>query len=172
MPSGLVLDRFEARVRRAPEAVAVRCGAEALSYGELDARANRLARYLQRLGVGRESRVGLCLPRGVEMVAGMLAVWKAGGAYVPLDPGYPAERLGFMIADSGAAVVVGAAGSLAEVPTGAARVVLLDEASAEIAAESADPLGTTLQPGQLAYVIYTSGSTGRPKGVAVPHMGP
>ncbi|MEO3845934.1 amino acid adenylation domain-containing protein [Streptomyces sp. B22F1] len=172
VPSGLVLDRFEARVRRAPEAVAVRCGAEALSYGELDARANRLARYLQRLGVGRESRVGLCLPRGVEMIAAMLAVWKAGGAYVPLDPGYPADRLGFMIADSGAAVVVGAAGSLAEVPTGAARVVLLDEASAEIAAESWAAVERCVGRDELAYVIYTSGSTGRPKGVAVPHMGP
>ncbi|WP_240662621.1 non-ribosomal peptide synthetase [Streptomyces sp. WAC 06738] len=172
VPSGSVLDRFEERARRGPEAVAVRCGAVALSYGELDAWANRLARYLRRLGVGRESRVGLCLPRGVGMVAGMLAVWKAGGAYVPLDPGYPADRLGFMIADSGAAVVVGAAGSLAEVPTGAARVVLLDEASAEIAAQSCAAVERWVGLDELAYVIYTSGSTGRPKGVAVPHEGP
>ncbi|WP_240662623.1 non-ribosomal peptide synthetase [Streptomyces sp. WAC 06738] len=166
VPSGSVLDRFEARARRAPEAVAVRCGAEELSYGELDARANRLARYLRRLGVGRESRVGLCLPRGVEMVAGMLAAWKAGGAYVPLDPAYPAERLAFMVADSRAQVVL-STGDLA--PKGAVR---LDEAAGEIAAESVEPLGTVLEPGQLAYVIYTSGSTGRPKGVAVPHRGP
>ncbi|WP_326799791.1 amino acid adenylation domain-containing protein [Streptomyces sp. NBC_01808] len=166
VPEGSVLDRFEAGARRAPAAVAVRCGAEELSFGELDAWANRLARYLQRLGVGRESRVGLCLPRGVEMVAAMVAVWKAGGAYVPLDPAYPAERLAFMIADSGAQVVL-STGEL--VPEGAVR---LDEAAVDVAAESAEPLGTMLQSGQLAYVIYTSGSTGRPKGVAVPHEGP
>ncbi|MFW6720822.1 amino acid adenylation domain-containing protein [Streptomyces sp. MAR4 CNY-716] len=165
-PEGAVPDRFEQRAKQAPEAVAVRCGAQELSYGELDARANRLARYLVRLGVGRESRVGLCLPRGVEMVAAMLAVWKAGGAYVPLDPAYPAERLAFMVADSGAQVVL-SAGDLA--PEGAVR---LDEAAGEIAVESAEPRGGVLEPGQLAYVIYTSGSTGRPKGVAVPHRGP
>ncbi|AUH44669.1 non-ribosomal peptide synthetase [Streptomyces sp. CMB-StM0423] len=172
VPAGSVLDRFEARVRQAPEAVAVRCGAEALSYGELDARANRLGRYLRGLGVARESRVGLCLPRGVEMVAGILAVWKAGGAYVPLDPAYPADRLGFMIADSGAAVVVGAARSMAGVPAGAARVVLLDEAATEIAAEPGAAVERRVGLDELAYVIYTSGSTGRPKGVAVPHVGP
>ncbi|WP_326799788.1 amino acid adenylation domain-containing protein [Streptomyces sp. NBC_01808] len=172
VPEGSVLDRFEARARRAPAAVAVRCGAEELSFGELDAWANRLARYLQRLGVGRESRVGLCLPRGVEMVAGILAVWKAGGAYVPLDPAYPADRLGFMIADSGAAVVVGAAGSMAGVPEGAARVVLLDEAAAAIEAEPGAAVERRVGLDELAYVIYTSGSTGRPKGVAVPHEGP
>ncbi|MEO3850565.1 amino acid adenylation domain-containing protein [Streptomyces sp. B8F3] len=166
VPAGSVLDRFEARVRRAPAAVAVRCGVEELSYGELDARANRLARYLRRLAVGRESRVGLCLPRGVEMVAAMLAVWKAGGAYVPLDPAYPQDRLAFMVADSDAQVVL-STGDLA--PEGAVR---LDEIAEEIAAESAEPLGTALEPDQLAYVIYTSGSTGRPKGVAVPHEGP
>ncbi|WP_407562710.1 amino acid adenylation domain-containing protein [Streptomyces sp. 184] len=166
VPAGSVLDRVGEWVRRSPGAVAVRCGAEALSYGELDARANRLARYLLRLGVGRESRVGLCLPRGVEMVAAILAVWKAGGAYVPLDPAYPADRLAFMVADSGAQVVL-SAGDLA--PEGAVR---LDEVAGEIGAESAEPPATVVEPGQLAYVIYTSGSTGRPKGVAVPHEGP
>ncbi|WP_220189238.1 non-ribosomal peptide synthetase, partial [Streptomyces phytophilus] len=158
VPVGSVLDRFEERARRAPGVVAVRCGAEELSYGELDARANRLARYLIRLSVGRESRVGLCLPRGVEMVVAVLAVWKAGGAYVPLDPAYPADRLAFMVADSGAQVVLSAEDVVS--------------AAGEIAAESAEPLGTVLELGQLAYVIYTSGSTGRPKGVAVPHRGP
>ncbi|MEO3851199.1 amino acid adenylation domain-containing protein [Streptomyces sp. B8F3] len=172
VPAGSVLDRFEERAGQAPEAVAVRCGTEEVSYGELDARANRLARYLRRLAVGRESRVGLCLPRGVEMVVAMLAVWKAGGAYVPLDPAYPADRLGFVIADSGAAVVVGVAESMAGVPVGRARVVLLDEAAAEIAAESGAAVERRVGLDELAYVIYTSGSTGRPKGVAVSHRGP
>ncbi|KPI15766.1 amino acid adenylation domain protein [Actinobacteria bacterium OK074] len=173
VPDALVPALFEAWAGRSPDAVAVRCGGDALSYGELEVRANRLARYLTGLGVGREARVGLCLPRGVDMVVAELAVWKAGGAFVPLDPEYPADRLGFVIADSGADVVVGVGESLAGVPVGAARVVALDEAETAgvIAGEPGGPLGTVVVPDQLAYVIYTSGSTGRPKGVAVAHRG-
>ncbi len=186
------------RARRSPDAVAVRCGADAVSYGELEARANRLARHLRGLGVRREDRVGLCLPRGVDMVVGELAVWKAGGAFVPLDLEYPADRLAFMVADSGARVVLGTAATLsglrvgasAVVPdtgeaaaaksvardtaeAGATRFVVLDDAEtpAAWAAASPEPLGTSALPDQLAYVIYTSGSTGRPKGVAVAHGG-
>ncbi|MGE6738022.1 AMP-binding protein, partial [Streptomyces sp. NPDC059900] len=152
-----VPELIRAHVLRSPDAVAVRCGEESLSYGELDGRSNRLARYLCGLGVGRESRVGLRLPRGLDMVVSMLAVWKAGGAYVPLDPDYPADRLEFMAADSEASLVIDAAG--------------LDGARTVIAAESAQPLHVGFDPDQLAYVIYTSGSTGRPKGVAVTHRG-
>ncbi|MFJ2833711.1 amino acid adenylation domain-containing protein, partial [Streptomyces sp. NPDC087263] len=167
VPAGSVVDRFEARVVVAPDVVAVRCGEQAVSYGELDRRANRLARFLSSVGVGRESRVALCLPRSVDMVVALLGVWKAGAAFVPLDPEYPVDRLGFMVADSGAEVVLGTAGSLSDVPVGDARVVLLDEADGF----SAEPLGMVIVPEQLAYVIYTSGSTGRPKGVAVAHGG-
>ncbi|MEV0642655.1 amino acid adenylation domain-containing protein, partial [Streptomyces sp. NPDC050619] len=152
-----VPELIRAHALQSPEACAVRCGSETLSYGELDDRSNRLARYLRGLGVGRESRVGLRLPRGVGMVVSMLAVWKAGGAYVPLDPEYPADRLEFMAADSEASPVIDAA--------------WLAGARTAIPAESAQPLHVTLDPDQLAYVIYTSGSTGRPKGVAVPHRG-
>ncbi|MEV5976563.1 amino acid adenylation domain-containing protein [Streptomyces sp. NPDC052114] len=173
VPVGSVVERFEEWARRVPGGVAVRCGDVEVSYGELEERANRLARYLRGLGVGREARVGLCLPRGVDMVVGELAVWKAGGAFVPLDPEYPADRLGYVIADSGADVVLGSGESLAEVPVGEARVVLLDDAGtvAALVAESAERLDTRILPDQLAYVIYTSGSTGRPKGVAVAHGG-
>ncbi|MEU5772166.1 amino acid adenylation domain-containing protein [Streptomyces venezuelae] len=167
-PHTLVPELFTAHARNAPDAVAVRCGEETLSYGELEARADRLARRLVGLGVGPESRVGLCLPRGVEMIVGELGVWKAGGAFVPLDPEYPADRLSFMVADSGARVVVGVGESLAGVSVGDARVVLLDE---EDVGCSEAPLDVRLSPDQLAYVIYTSGSTGRPKGVAVAHGG-
>ncbi|MFK4071529.1 amino acid adenylation domain-containing protein [Streptomyces sp. NPDC029674] len=172
-PETSVPELFAARAECAPGVVAVRCGSDALSYGELEARANRLARYLVGLGVGPESRVGLCLPRGVDMVVAELAVWKAGGAFVPLDPEYPVDRLSFMVADSGAAVVLGVEESLSEVTVGEARTVQLDAADiAEVlAAESGEPLGVTAGPDRLAYVIYTSGSTGRPKGVAVPHGG-
>ncbi|MGW5696497.1 non-ribosomal peptide synthetase, partial [Streptomyces asiaticus] len=167
LPGGSVVERFEGWVAAAPDVVAVRCGDEALSYGELDRRANRLARLLCAVGVGRESRVALCLARSVEMVVAELAVWKAGGAFVPLDPEYPADRLGFVIAGSGAEVVLGTVDCLEGVPLGDARAVLLDGADAF----SAEPLGTVIVPDQLAYVIYTSGSTGRPKGVAVAHGG-
>ncbi|WP_240930265.1 amino acid adenylation domain-containing protein, partial [Streptomyces coryli] len=154
---GSVVELFEGQVARSPGAVAVRCGAEELTYAELEVRANRLARYLRGLGVGREVRVGLRLPRGVDFVVAMLAVWKAGGAYVPLDPEYPADRLEFMVADSGAELVVDSG--------------LLTGAGEAIAAASSEPLREAIEPSQLAYVIYTSGSTGRPKGVAVAHGG-
>ncbi|MCQ8195656.1 AMP-binding protein, partial [Streptomyces rugosispiralis] len=113
LPGGSMVERFEGWVAAAPDVVAVRCGEVALSYGELGRRANRLARLLVGVGVGRESRVALCLARSVDVVVAELAVWKAGGAFVPLDPEYPADRLGFVIADSGAEVVLGTSESLA-----------------------------------------------------------
>ncbi|WP_369212913.1 amino acid adenylation domain-containing protein [Streptomyces flavofungini] len=165
--AGSVVEAFEGWVARSPDAVAVRCAPEQeLSYVQLDARASALARYLMALGVGVESRVGLCLPRGVDMVVAELAVWKAGAAFVPLDPEYPAERLAFMVVDSGVEVVLGATDRL---PVGGVRVVRLDDP--ELAEQSDEPLRTYIGPDQLAYVIYTSGSTGRPKGVAVAHGG-
>ncbi|MEV0119910.1 amino acid adenylation domain-containing protein, partial [Streptomyces sp. NPDC050844] len=157
VPSLSIPERFRERAVQDPEAAAVRCGAEALSYGELEVRSNRLARHLRGRGVVRESRVGLRLPRGVDMIVSMLAVWKAGGAYVPLDPEYPADRLEFMTVDSGASVVIDAE--------------WLADVGVAVAAESDAPLEVELDPDQLAYVIYTSGSTGRPKGVAVAHQG-
>ncbi|WP_229868922.1 non-ribosomal peptide synthetase, partial [Streptomyces griseoviridis] len=153
--SATVMELVAQWAARTPDAPALRCGSAELSYAELDARANRLARLLRECGVGVESRVGLRLPRGVDMVVAIVAVWRAGAAYVPLDPEYPAERLAFMAADSGAALVI-------------------DEAwlaDAAVAAQSDAPLGVEVGSDQLAYVIYTSGSTGRPKGVAVAHGG-
>ncbi|MCF3125747.1 amino acid adenylation domain-containing protein, partial [Streptomyces arenae] len=171
-PDAPVPELFEERARRAPGAVALRCGDVDVSYGELEERANRLARHLKSLGIGREARVGLCLPRGIDMVVGELAVWKAGGAFVPLDPEYPADRLAYMVADSGAQVVLGTSVTLAEVSVGA-RTVLLDAVGtvAALASQPAASPRTRTLPDQLAYVIYTSGSTGRPKGVAVAHGG-
>ncbi|MGW2230891.1 amino acid adenylation domain-containing protein, partial [Streptomyces formicae] len=171
--AGSVVEAFEERVGLSPGALAVVSGERVLSYGELEASVNRLARYLVGLGVGCESRVGLCLPRGVDMVVAELAVWKAGAAFVPLDPEYPADRLGYVIADSGATVVLGVGETLDGVPVGAARTVLLDDeqTAQAITVRSSLPLSAHAGPDQLAYVIYTSGSTGRPKGVAVAHDG-
>ncbi|MFI6730095.1 amino acid adenylation domain-containing protein, partial [Streptomyces atratus] len=161
---GTVLERFRGWALRTPEAVALWSRERALSYAEVDARSDALARGLVARGVGRESRVGLCLPRGVEMVVALLAVWKAGGAYVPLDPEYPSERLAFMAADSGADLVLVTPETADRLPDGVGTV-LLDEL--EIATGEFPDAGA--EPGGLAYVIYTSGSTGRPKGVAVAH---
>ncbi|MDH6222971.1 non-ribosomal peptide synthetase, partial [Streptomyces pseudovenezuelae] len=164
---------FEAQVARTPDAVAIVSGTTEMSYEELDTRAARLANHLRDRGVGAESVVGLCLPRGADLVAAILAVWKAGAAYVPLDPEYPSERLEFMLADSGASVVVGL-GRLTSglCAPGLSRLDLDDpDTMAELDATPATaPEGVTL-PAQMAYVIYTSGSTGRPKGVAVSHAG-
>ncbi|MEU7876336.1 amino acid adenylation domain-containing protein, partial [Dactylosporangium sp. NPDC049140] len=150
----------QARLR--PDATAVTAGGDALTYAELEARANRLARRLVAAGVGPDTVVGLCLPRGADMAVAPLAVWKAGGAYLPLDPDYPAERLEYMLRDSGATVLVGEGPAYAGL-----EVVTLDDAV--LARYDDGPLDRVHDPRQLAYVIYTSGSTGRPKGVAVPH---
>ncbi|MFL5537595.1 MAG: amino acid adenylation domain-containing protein, partial [Longimicrobiaceae bacterium] len=130
-----------------------------------------LAHHLLRLGIGPEARVGVCLERGPEMVACLLAVLKAGGAYVPLDPGYPAERLAFTLADAGVAALLTQESlrGLLPVPAGAG-VVSVDAAAPEIAAEPAGDPRAGAAPRNLAYLIYTSGSTGTPKGVAIEHQ--
>jgi amino acid adenylation domain-containing protein len=161
---------FEVQAARTPDAVAVVCEGEALRYAELNARANRLAHYLRRRGVGPEVRVGICLERSLEMVVSLLAVLKAGGAYVPLDPAYPAERLTFTLADSATSVLLTQEklrGLLVVEP--GVHVVVQEEARAEIADQSAENVESRVGPRNLAYLIYTSGSTGIPKGVAIEH---
>ncbi|HEX8904802.1 MAG TPA: amino acid adenylation domain-containing protein, partial [Longimicrobiaceae bacterium] len=170
-PAGVCIHQlFEAQARRTPDAVAVTCERESLTYRELDARANRIARHLRRLGVGPEVRVAIGVERGIEMIASLMAVLKAGGAYVPLDPAYPAERLAFTLRDAAAQVLVTQEKLRGLLPVpGGVTVVSLDAAAEEIARESAEPLPCTAAPENLAYLIYTSGSTGVPKGVAIEH---
>ncbi|HKP74488.1 MAG TPA: amino acid adenylation domain-containing protein, partial [Longimicrobiaceae bacterium] len=159
---------FAAQVRATPDAVAMVADGERVTYAELNARANRLARYLRRCNVGPEARVGLCLERGAELIVSILAVLKAGGAYLPLDPAYPLARTSQMTRDGGVDVVITREAHLARLPVGVNRVVL--EHSAErIARENGDDLPAHGCGDSLAYVLYTSGSTGTPKGVAVPH---
>ncbi|WP_189282475.1 AMP-binding protein, partial [Streptomyces atratus] len=171
--TALVPELFAAQVARTPDAVAVVADDETVSYAELDARANRLAHYLVGQGIGAESLVGLCLPRGIDTVVAILAAWKAGAGYLPIDPEYPAERIGFMLADSGAALTLTTEEILDDLPAGRNRFVALDGALVRMqltAASAKAPEGAVASEG-LAYVIYTSGSTGRPKGVAVTHGG-
>ncbi|MFJ8495720.1 amino acid adenylation domain-containing protein [Streptomyces sp. NPDC094038] len=171
---GSVLGWFEGWVGRSPGGVAVVAGGVGVSFGELDARANRLARFLRGLGVGRESVVALALGRGVEMVAAVLGVWKAGAAYVPVDVGLPVERIAFMLADSRAVLLLGSEDVVGDLPAGRVRVVALDDPWTVKQLDALDPsapAGVSVLPEQAAYVMYTSGSTGRPKGVVVTHGG-
>jgi amino acid adenylation domain-containing protein len=161
---------FERQVRRGPSGLALLFDKQRVTYGELNSRANHLARHLRNLGVGPEARVGLCLDRSVEMAVGLLAVLKAGGAYVPLDPRHPRERLGYMLHDAMVSVV------LVQSPyremLAACGLPLVDvdlDRWPWAADESGDDLVSGVEPDNLAYVMYTSGSTGRPKGVMVSH---
>ncbi len=162
---------FEAQVARAPEATALCFEQEALSYGELSRRAHRLARYLQRQGVGAERRVGVSLPRSPDLVIGLLAILEAGGAYVPLDPSYPQERLAFMMADAEIEVLLTTEALADKLPPSAAKVVCLDRDRPAIEREGDGPLAPSVTAESAAYVIYTSGSSGQPKGVVVEHRG-
>jgi amino acid adenylation domain-containing protein len=161
---------FEGWAAVAPGGVAVRFEGECLSFGELNVRANRLARHLVSLGVGAGELVGVWLERSVEMVVAVLAVVKSGGAFVPLDPAFPADRLDFMVADSGVGVVVTDSVLLGRGGLGAGlEYVCVDRDAGLIGGYSGEDLGLGGAGGDLAYVIYTSGSTGRPKGVQVEH---
>jgi amino acid adenylation domain-containing protein len=162
----------QAQARRTPHAPAVTFEGEHVSYAELNARANRLARHLRRAGVGPEARVAVCLERGIDLVISLLAVLKSGGAYLPLDPEHPAERLGWMMADAGAAVLLTDDVRRALLPSSPGiAVISVDGDAAAIGAEDEADFDGGAGPRNAAYVIYTSGSTGRPKGVVNEHRG-
>jgi amino acid adenylation domain-containing protein len=154
---------------RTPEAVAVVFEDQKLTYRELNAKANQLARHLQKLGVGPDMLVGLCVERSLDMIIGLLGILKAGGAYVPLDPKYPRDRLAFVLEDAGATVVLTQAHLVKTMPACAARLVQLDADWPTIAGESDGGVESKVTARNLAYAIYTSGSTGLPKGVEIPH---
>ena len=159
---------FEAQVAQQPEAVALVYGDGQLSYRELNEQANQVAYYLREQGVGPEVLVGLCVERSLAMVVGLLGILKAGGAYVPLDPSYPQERLEYMIADSGPAVVLTQDLLEHRLPLSNVRRLRLDADQELLSAYPRHNLGREevgLTSEHLAYVIYTSGSTGKPKGV-------
>ncbi len=170
----LIQNLFEEQVQRTPDAVAAIYGGHSLTYAELNARANQLARYLGRRGVGPDQLAGICVERSVDMVVGLLGILKAGGAYVPLDPRYPSERLQYMLSDAAPRVLLTQGPLRERLPRTTAELIVLDEQWNEIAQElrdDPDALAAGLKSHHLAYVIYTSGSTGQPKGVMVEHRG-
>ncbi|HYW73053.1 MAG TPA: amino acid adenylation domain-containing protein, partial [Pyrinomonadaceae bacterium] len=162
---------FEEQAQRSPEAIALVCQHEQISYRELNRRANQLAHHLRKLGVGPERLVGVCMERSVEMVVALLGILKAGGAYVPLDPEYPSDRLSFMLADAQTSVLLTQERLVAKLAPRTSQTLCLDTNWPWIALESDADLETSVGDGNLAYVIYTSGSTGQPKGVMIHHRG-
>ena len=175
---------IEQQVKRTPEAVAVVAGGQEMTYGELNRRANQLAGYLRARGVGVEERVGVLMERCAELVVAMLAIMKAGGAYVPVDAGYPAERIRYMLEDSGARMVLtqeslvelvreeGGRGAREEERREERReVVCVESLREELERRSVENVESGVSGQNLVYVIYTSGSTGRPKGVELQHAG-
>ena len=160
---------IEAQAARTPDRVAVVVAQQHLTYGELNRRANQLARHLRGLGVGPDVLVGLLTERSLDMVVALLGILKAGGAYVPLDPAYPRDRLGGMIKDAAVRVLVTQDHLRRGLPPHESLVVSMDGMAHEIARHDGGDLETDVRSEHLAYVIFTSGSTGRPKGVAVTH---
>jgi amino acid adenylation domain-containing protein len=162
---------FEQQAQRAPAATALIWDSGVLSYGELNARANRLAHYLRGRGVGNGALVGVCQRRSADAVIAILAIVKAGGAYVPLDPDYPRDRVAFMLEDTSVRVIVSDSSCAVVLPPGVGQLVVTDGESDAIGRESDQNPGIGGAPTDLIYVMYTSGSTGRPKGVLIEHRG-
>ena len=168
-PRATLAQRFEQQAQKRGPEIALVCGKEQLSYQELNRRANQLGHYLRDMGVKEETAVGICMPRSVAMVVGILGILKAGGAYVPLDERYPEERLRHMVKDAGIEVVV-TGSKLKELWSNAGvRCVDVDAEREEIARQPETNVDSNGTSESLAYIIYTSGSTGLPKGTAVPH---
>lgn len=168
IPAGCVDEWVQRQVGATPDRTAVVCGTERLSFRELWARSGKLAGELRRLGIKRGSVVGLCLDRNLNLAVAPLGVWRAGGAYLPLDPDYPANRLSFMLKDSGAEVLITESHLVGRLPEEIPPVICLDQDDEREAQE--EGLGAHQGTADdLAYVIYTSGSTGRPKGVEIRH---
>jgi amino acid adenylation domain-containing protein len=170
LPERCIHQVFEAQAARRPEAIAIMCGDQTLTYGDLNERSNRLAHYLVKQEVGPEVLVGIYLERSIDTVICLLAILKSGGAYLNMDPDLPAERVVFMLGDAQVPVLLTRASLRDDLQAHNARVISLEEVET-IAREPASNPNVAVNPNNLAYVIYTSGSTGRPKGVLLMHRG-
>lgn len=169
LPTACVHELIATQTARTPEAIALICADERLTYRELDGRANRLAQHLQMLGAGPDSLIAVCCDRSLEMMIAVLAVLKAGAAYVPIDPTYPADRVSYMLEDAQTRIVLTREAVLGYLPATRATIICVDRDWAELAGYPDVAPVTAVTTSHLAYCIYTSGSTGRPKGVMVEH---
>src|SRR5437868_4316833 len=167
--AGAVHQMIEEQAIQAGSAIALAIGSSQISYGELNERANQVARYLRRAGAGPNTLVGIYLERSAEMLVAVLGVLKAGAAYVPLDPAYPADRIAFIVEDAQLGWLLSQHSLVGQLPAHAAQVVRLDADWPAIASEAGEDLAVAVKPEDLAYVLYTSGSTGKPKGVQIEH---
>ncbi len=167
--SDSLLRLLEAQAERTPEAIAVMCGGQRLTYRELSRQSSQLAQALRRHGVGPDILVGLCVERSLAMLVGLLGILKAGGAYLPLDPTYPKDRVAYMLEDARVPVLLTQESLVGDLPPSQAHVLCLDRDWPVIARESTEAPRVAVDVESLAYVIYTSGSTGKPKGVMVCH---
>ncbi len=170
-PNQCVHELFEGQAAKTPDLTAVSFQGNTLTYRQLNERANQVAHFLRKRGVGPETLVGVCLNRTPEMVVGLLGIWKAGGAYIPLDPTYPQDRLSFMMKDSAAKFLLTSSELQRLFPSSGDKTILVDADWSEIAKENAANPAPAAAPTNLAYVMYTSGSTGEPKGAMILHSG-
>jgi len=166
---GCVHDLIERQTERRGDSIAVTFENRQLTYSELNRRANQLAHYLRKRGVGPDVLVGLCVERSLDMIVGLLGILKAGGAYVPLDPAYPKDRIAYILEDSSAPILITQQTLLPGLPQQSAELIVLDTDCSSIEQEESSNPSRKANPGNLAYVIYTSGSTGKPKGVQLEH---
>ncbi len=160
---------IDAQARLTPERIALRRGGAAVSYGEMNRRADQFSAYLRRQGARPEILVGVAMNRNIELVITLLAVMKTGAAYLPIDPRYPLERVAFMLEDAEAAMIVTEQSLVDKIPEGAAALIVLDAEQDRVAPFDGERVASLAAPENLAYVIYTSGSTGKPKGAAIEH---
>ena len=160
---------FEKQVKKIPNDTAASFQNTQISYKELNQKANQVARHLQKLGVQKETLVGICIESSLDMLVGLLGIMKSGGTYIPIDPAYPSKRISYMLEDSGASVVLTQEFLIEKLPDYQGIRICVDRDRNEIENQPTDNLNYQIFPDNLAYVIYTSGSTGNPKGVAIPH---